>query len=121
MKNIHTFTSAFICFILAVIFHNCAPLAESGSFQNPSISVSNSKTPKNSTNGDGSATDNGEADSDGGTDGDGETDGDGGTDGDGETDGDGGNDEDNKTPKGPEFTGTESEETGQAPITRGLY
>ena len=120
MKNLKTFTSSVIGFILAVMFHNCAPMAESGSFQNPSINISNSETPKASTNGDGSTTSNGGGDGDGGSDGDG----DGGNDDDGGSDGDGGDDDDgddNKKPKGPEFTGTESEETGKTPITRGLY
>ena len=119
MKNIKTFTAAFIAFILAIIFHNCAPLVESGSFQNPSISVSNSVAPnKNNTNGNGNTTDKGENDKDEESD-------------DEEKKEDDKKEEDktpeeeekddNNTPKGPEFTGTESEETGKTPITRGLY
>ena len=113
MRKAHTFTFSFtfLGFIFSVLFCNCAPIAEKGSFQSPSINVSNSTPPKQNPDGN-KEPDNKNDPKDNKPD-------------ESETEDDNTNDEkqsdDNNKPKGPEFTGKESEEAGPTPITRDLY
>ncbi len=112
-----------ICLFFGFLFHNCAPLAEQGGFQDPKISIFNSETPKKNNQDNDEEGDDEEGDDE--EEGD-EEEGDDKENDDKEDDEDS-DEEESKDDKsgndepGPEFFDSETAETGSPPGISSLY
>lgn len=119
MWNNHIFIFLSICLFFGFLFHNCAPLAEQGGFQETQISIFSSGKPKNPNN---KPDDNGEEEDEDEKDEDEEKDEKEKNDDDNEDEDEDEKEKEKTTDKpGPEFFDSETDETGSAPVTRGLY
>ena len=120
MEPIKAVIYTFIISLLAVLFYNCAPLAEKGNFIDESIKITGFDSQNDDNSGDNDNSD----DNDSSNDNDNSDDNDSSNDNDNSDDNDSSNDNDNndnKEPVGEEFEGSQTPEAGPAPITRSLY
>ena len=114
MEKIRVFIFCCLCFLFVFLFYNCAPLAEPGSFKTTDINVLNSESPK------GNAGDK-DANSNNNEEGEGDKDEDQGDNDENENQDPEEDENDTAEPIGEEFNGSETQEVGGTPITRGLY
>lgn len=110
MWKIENFIIFCLCLLFVFLFHNCAPLAKKGSFEEIGIKVFGSESPQeNGEEGDEGKEDNKEDNKDTTNEGDGD-----------KEDDEDKNGEDDIEPVGKEFDGSETPEAGNTPITRKL-